>query len=410
VAIGNGVRQIGDFAFVSCDLLQSASIGSGVTAIGLSAFGGCASLSTLQVHPANAEYAAEGNVLFNKSKTTLLFYPYGLTQAGYAVPNGVKAIGDFAFAGHQHVKNVTLPSGLETIGIQAFSGCESLERVHIPASVQNTGYASFSFCDALSGVDMENGVQSIGEMSFSSCASLKEIALPESVQAIGDFSFESCFNLHKAHFAGDAPATVGYGVFDDTAYGFAVYYRNGKSGFANPWNGYDALPYDPAHTYAVAFDVNGAACTPPDAQAVFSGARLALPDAPAHPGYYFTGWFKEPGCTNIWDFLADTVTKNGTLYARWQAALPKPASVSARRVSSGSIKLSWSGVAGATSYEVYRSASANGAFTKVAQTASLSYTDKKLRRGRKYFFKVRGYAMVNGYPVYGAWSTVSAKA
>ena len=38
---------------------------------------------------------------------------------------------------------------------------------------------------------------------------------------------------------------------------------------------------------------------------------------PARAGYGFYGWYKEPECINRWDFAADTVTGNITLYARW---------------------------------------------------------------------------------------------
>lgn len=36
-------------------------------------------------------------------------------------------------------------------------------------------------------------------------------------------------------------------------------------------------------------------------------------------GYRLTGWYTDPALTRLWDFDADTVTANMTLYAGWEA-------------------------------------------------------------------------------------------
>lgn len=45
--------------------------------------------------------------------------------------------------------------------------------------------------------------------------------------------------------------------------------------------------------------------------------RITAPADPTRIGYSFGGWYKEAGCLNAWDFTADTVTENRTLYAKW---------------------------------------------------------------------------------------------
>ncbi len=42
------------------------------------------------------------------------------------------------------------------------------------------------------------------------------------------------------------------------------------------------------------------------------------PDDPTREGHYFLGWYKDPACTQRWDF-SDWVTGNMTLYAGWRA-------------------------------------------------------------------------------------------
>ena len=71
--------------------------------------------------------------------------------------------------------------------------------------------------------------------------------------------------------------------------------------------------------YTVSFDVNGgnALSTPPQ-QKIKSGGLVTEPDEfPVYAGRSFGGWFKEAACTNQWNFAADTVVANITLYAKW---------------------------------------------------------------------------------------------
>lgn len=66
--------------------------------------------------------------------------------------------------------------------------------------------------------------------------------------------------------------------------------------------------------------------------------------------------------------------------------------------SSTSVSLGWSKVKGADGYEIYRSASKNGTFTKIAtvkKAATVSYKDKSLAGGRTFYYKVRPYKMVS---------------
>ncbi|WP_144551888.1 S8 family serine peptidase [Bacillus sp. X1(2014)] len=90
-------------------------------------------------------------------------------------------------------------------------------------------------------------------------------------------------------------------------------------------------------------------------------------------------------------------------------ALKTPTSVKAAKASSTSIKVSWAKVSGASGYEVYRATSKSGSYTKVKSTTSSSYTNKKLTKGKTYYYKVRAYRTVNGSKVYSSYSSVVSK-
>ena len=73
--------------------------------------------------------------------------------------------------------------------------------------------------------------------------------------------------------------------------------------------------------FAVTFDANGGT----DVQSVKVMYGDALPDVeqPYREGYDFTGWYRDPACSELWDAGEDTVTDNITLYAGWQKTQPQ---------------------------------------------------------------------------------------
>ena len=59
------------------------------------------------------------------------------------------------------------------------------------------------------------------------------------------------------------------------------------------------------------------------------------------------------------------------------------------KLSSGHPKLSWDMVTGAEKYYVYRATSKSGDYSKIGSTTSTSYTDKKAKAGKTYYYKVK---------------------
>ena len=86
--------------------------------------------------------------------------------------------------------------------------------------------------------------------------------------------------------------------------------------------------------------------------------------------------------------------------------LSAPANFKETRVSSNSIKLTWSGVSGVSCYEVYRATSSTGSYSLLKITTSLNYTNTWLTKGKTYYYKVRAYRVVGTTKVYSNWTTV----
>lgn len=73
--------------------------------------------------------------------------------------------------------------------------------------------------------------------------------------------------------------------------------------------------WNPAPTFMVIFNSLGGSKV--ESASVVKDGNVAKPDDPTRDGYTFGAWYKEPACTNEWDFTTDVVTKNTTLFASW---------------------------------------------------------------------------------------------
>ncbi|MFT3950988.1 MAG: leucine-rich repeat protein [Oscillospiraceae bacterium] len=77
-------------------------------------------------------------------------------------------------------------------------------------------------------------------------------------------------------------------------------------------------------------------------------------------------------------------------------------------VGSKKATVKWTKVSGATGYELYRSTSSAGTYTKIKTTTTTSYTNTGLTKGKTYYYKIRTYQTVGGVKYYSEISTVKA--
>lgn len=70
--------------------------------------------------------------------------------------------------------------------------------------------------------------------------------------------------------------------------------------------------------------------------------------------------------------------------------------------------LKWKKVKDAKKYVVYRSTSANGKYKKIATISKLTYTDKGVKKGKTYYYKIVPQTTVGKVAVYGGTSPVKS--
>ena len=248
VTIPDSVASIGDFAFYFCTSLTSVTIPDSVTSIGAFAFGNCSSLTDINVAVANSNYSSLNGVLFNKSLTTLITCPGGLSGS-YTIPASVTSIGDYAFNGSSSLTSVTIPDSVTSIGRQAFRDCTNLTSVTIGNGVTSIGNYAFEDCTKLTDINVAaansnysslNGVlfnkslttlitcpgglsgsytipasvTSIGDYAFNGSTNLTSVTIPASVTSIGDSAFEDCSSLTSVTI-GNGVTSIGDYAFDD---------------------------------------------------------------------------------------------------------------------------------------------------------------------------------------------------
>ncbi len=229
VTIPSSVTSIGISAFANCTNLASVTIPSSVTSIGPGAFRGCSGVEKFSVNSANTAYSSDSaGALFNKDKTTLLYYPAGNTHTAYAIPSSVTSIDSSAFENCTNLTSVTIPSSVTSIGSSAFKNCTNLASVNIPSSVTSIGYDAFENCTNLTSVNIPSSVTSIGSDAFDGCSGVEKFSVNSANTAYSSDSAGALFNKDKttllyypagstrtAYTIPSGVATISCGAFDN---------------------------------------------------------------------------------------------------------------------------------------------------------------------------------------------------
>ena len=259
------VTAICSVAFSSCTGLTSITIHANVTDIhDYAFFVDCNVLTSINVNADNPFYSSKDGILFNKTRTTLLSYPGGLTGS-FSIPDDVTSInnnafpgctgltsitisdsitniGKFAFQYCTGLTSVTIPDTIDAINAGAFYRCRNLTNIVIGASVTDIGENAFVGCSSLISVNIPEGVTAIGQSAFYGCTSLTSSTIPGSVTSIGTWAFEYCTALTNIFFKGNAP-TLGSSVFSSTP--ATIYYLPGTTGWGTSYGGRPTLLWNP---------------------------------------------------------------------------------------------------------------------------------------------------------------------
>ena len=204
IAIPEGVKTIGRYAFYNCTSLESVTIPSTVTSIEDSAFQGCSKLKSVTI-PSGVKIISYKTFYECKSLSEVTL-PDGLTsiqQSAFAsctalksisIPDTLTTIGQSAFS-ECAITSITIPASVTTINTYVFQNCTSLEKVNLNATITQLPDGIFCGCSALKTITIPANVTTIGTAAFQGCSSLARIIIPDKVTSIGAQAFQDCTSL-----------------------------------------------------------------------------------------------------------------------------------------------------------------------------------------------------------------------
>ena len=370
VVMQQGVTSIGDHAFWDCSGLTSVTIPDGVTSIGGDAFSGCAALTSV------------------------------------TIPGSVTSIGGGAFSGCTSLTSVAIPSSVTEIGGSAFSGCTGLTSVTIPDSVTSIGDSVFSGCTALTAVTISDGVTAIGGSTFSNCIRLAKVTIPKSVTSIGKNAFYYCESIADVYYDGTEEdwAKISISEGNEDLLAAALHCKPTPLTAPSVTGGNDSqgrptLKWDKV-AGAAKYEVYRARSKDGDyikySTQTSTGYTNSAYLTSGSTYYYKVRALDANGTAGPWSDVVAVTCRLG---------LTAP-SVTGGNDSQGRPTLKWDKVAGAAKYEVYRSYSQNGNYSKYSTQTSTGYTNSSyLTSGSTYYYKVRALD-ANGTA--GPWSDVVA--
>jgi len=196
VTIPDNVTSIGGEAtFYGCTNLTRVTIGKATTIIYAKDFSSCTNITVITVDAENTSLSTQDGVLYNKNKTTLIYYPPKKTGSTFTIPESVTYIENMAFINCSILADLSIPSSVNVIfqsstGEQVFQSCPGITAINVDAA--NTKYSSQD------GVLYNKAKTSL--LRYPPKKTGSAFTIPESVTSIWSYAFSECTSLASVTF------------------------------------------------------------------------------------------------------------------------------------------------------------------------------------------------------------------
>lgn len=285
IDIPETVTKIDNNAFLNCSSLTGINLPKNLTLLGLSAFKSCPKITTVTI-PAGV----------TDIKRETFCDCTGLAEVKF-VSGSLATIQDSAFKNCK-ISSVAIPEGVKTIGAYAFAGNDSLATVNLPKTLTQLANYAFADCPVAGTIKFYEGFGNLGSEAFSAAGknAATLVYLPETLRTIGKDAFNIAYKDNLSFYV--VPGSYAEKWLKDNGFGDRIV---GSS--------------EAPKTYTVTFDLQGHGTAIPEA-IVEGGKKVAKPADPSEDGWIFGGWFTEKACKTAFDFETE-ITKNVTIYAKW---------------------------------------------------------------------------------------------
>lgn len=133
-------------------------------------------LKKIKVDKSNKKLSAKNGVLYNKNKTTLIYYPPKKTNKKFTIPNSVTFI-DNAIT-NNYLTTLNIPNSVKKVDwVQDFpcvaSNCNALKTIKFGKGIKKLDYGTVMHCPNLTKVIIPKGVTVESDNTFYDCPKLK---------------------------------------------------------------------------------------------------------------------------------------------------------------------------------------------------------------------------------------------
>ena len=169
LVIPDAIEQIGAYAFIRCNSLNSISLPNNLVSIGSYAFNNCANVKTIYYNAKKmADFSARNHVFENIGGS--------INGVSVTIGKDVLSLPDYLFCPSLDNSNSTScvkeiifeqDSSCSTIGKGAFADCYLLASISLPSALKTLGESAFEDCTSLSEIKINS--QSIDDLSANNC-------------------------------------------------------------------------------------------------------------------------------------------------------------------------------------------------------------------------------------------------
>ena len=138
-----GLKKLPEYAFVNCTSLEELILPDNLEQIEQGAFANCISLKTVKMPKNHTLKFIEDSAFANTGLVSVV------------IPDGVKVIGECAFADCEYLESVVIPPSVKKIERGAFSRCRKLKSVSGIETVSEFGTDVFYGCGLLERLDSD---------------------------------------------------------------------------------------------------------------------------------------------------------------------------------------------------------------------------------------------------------------
>lgn len=334
-----------------------------------------------ETHTEGVDYRVEYSNNIEIGTATVKIFPlgdcYGSTEATFEITD------------HEYYWKVDKPATVDDDGTKSLY-CYTCGLIKENERIPKVGNITFDYCEYTGGghvpsatVKDVNG-NTLGKESFS-------IGVPVSAVKVGRHRVNVTFKgeysgkketyfyiLPKAPKTATAKLRTATGGYDDVKFSWS------KSTGASGYYVYCKKSTDKEYTYLTRTTTT-------------SYTKKNLTDGVK---YYFkvVPYYKDGD-----DRYASRSYKTVSIYTLKKISTPKLSKSGTR------VKVSWTNINGETGYQISKSTKKSGTnIVSTYKTTKGTYKKIKASKGKKYYYKVRAYKVVDGKKVYGPWSTAKA--